>query len=200
MSRTVDDDEPDVVYLNVEERADDRRAEEAKALAWFRYGADMTDDLGIHYVAKVDPGAALNLQGLLRMMSMDLPSRPYRRRIYAGRPWADHKNKSVYMKSPFYVMSTDLARYVGYELMPVQREVLASDVDAEDLNMGRYIMSDPRTVMLVSFHNHIFWESLLNTEKEGVDHHEKFGTKILERQESFLPFTELCHRWKEGED
>jgi hypothetical protein len=160
-----EDREDDVTYLNIKENAFD-----GKMQTYFKWATTLIESgqLGVDYVAKVDPDTMLFPSRWFAFVAGTLFPHPYNRRIYGGmlmdrqacggmRKWhcRNMVNKN-YMAGEVYFLSPDLAKFiVSPEL---DRKSLMYPI-TEDYSIGNLVHSSPLPInQVVLSPKHALWE------------------------------------------
>jgi len=151
--------EDDCTYLNIRENMED-----GKSPTYMKFAANLAKGYGIDYVAKTDDDSVISPWALLGFIEEDLPPTPYNRRIYAGEPRLSEKKSEIYSAGEFYMLSSDLADYVGNVLTPAAR--LGMMVSVEDVDMGTLVHSHPHAIKYLNMNSRKIWIHPRKTEKE----------------------------------
>ena len=155
------ENEGDCTYLNIKENM-----ETGKSPTYIKFAASLAAEYELDYVAKIDDDSLLGVDAFMSFINENLPPSPYNRRIYGGRMIMTtlYPFSGFYPMGQFYIMSSDLALYVGVELSASKRREMAFEI--EDLDMAVYIYSHPYPIKLVDPSNRIFWIHPLKKEEE----------------------------------
>ena len=154
--------EDDSTYLNIRENM-----EYGKSPTYLKFAANLAKEYGIDYVAKTDDDSVIAPWSLLEFLEEDLPPMPYNIRIYAGSPRLSRVKNHIYAAGEFYMMSSDLADYVGNVLTPAERlGMMLPRVPTEDLDMGTFVHSHPRVVKFLNMNQRRIWIHPKKTEWE----------------------------------
>ena len=133
--------EPDMTLLNIRENMN-----EGKSQTWMKYGADIAEEYDLDYVTKCDADTLFHLHEFFQWAYVHLPPAPYNKHVYVGALrdkayWPRHDKEEdriryesffgnnyegvhLYVAGQIYIMSTDLARFVGKEAFDQQMHVL----------------------------------------------------------------------------
>ena len=153
--------EPDIVYLNIKENM-----EHGKTPTWFRYGSMISQELGVHYVGKVDSDSLISIETFLRFVRTELPPAPYNRLKYGGRQLINYLQGGMYMAGELYFASSDLAQYVtNSDPIFLERRRKIS-VGVEDMDFGSWVYTHPQPVRHVLLSRNMFWFHPLKEESE----------------------------------
>lgn len=131
------DPEPDVVYLSIRENMN-----QGKTDTWFRYAVLTSNTLYFDYVGKMDTDTVLIPPRFMNMLNT-WPTFPHNIRTIFGdtivkRDATFGTLGAAYFNGGFYIMSTDLARYITtIDRTPIKYQ-------HEDSNIGNYISSNPK--------------------------------------------------------
>ena len=133
-AKSPDFNDADVTLLNIQENMNT-----GKSQTWLKYGAQVAEQYGLDYVAKCDADALLHLHEFFTFAYKHLPPAPYNTNVYAGALrdkayWPKHTTEEerirfesyfgnnfegvhLYVAGQIYIMSTDLAKFVGQEAL-----------------------------------------------------------------------------------
>jgi hypothetical protein len=122
----------DMTLLNIKENMN-----QGKSQTWFKYAGKFAQDHDLDYVVKCDADSILHMHRFFAFAYKHLPPPPYNVNIYAGALrdkayWPKHTTSEelirfesyfgnhyegvhLYIAGQFYLMSTDLAKFVGQE-------------------------------------------------------------------------------------
>merc|ERR1712127_155335 len=122
----------------------------------------------------------------------NLPPSPHNKRMYGGVLWGNPEHKLVYGAGQFYFMSVDLADYVGNTLTADDRKKLMSKRrPTEDMDLGAFVFSHPKTVKFMNLSYYIFWSHPLKETKKWMKEANN-GYKKNPGRAHYVPFFALC--------
>jgi hypothetical protein len=188
----VDDVFDDTVYLNIKENDN-----EGKSASYFKWAHTLTDQYKIDYVAKAPTSTLIDIQLMLKSLSLDLAPAPYNRRIYGGDTWGDYKTNIVYAHGAFYFLSSDLAAFVGSYLQASDRDNLSMKED-EAKDIGVFVYTHPKPIKFLFLSQNIFWYPALNTTGGWYDAWEKMSD--LPTRSPLVPLHGICAQMKRNGD
>jgi Galactosyltransferase len=170
---STDLNDADVTLLNIRENMN-----EGKSQTWMKHGAEIAEEYDLDYVVKCDADALLHLHEFFKFAYVHLPPAPYNKNIFVGALrdkayWPKHKTEEerirfesffgnnfegvhLYIAGQIYMMSTDLAKFVG-------QEALASNCSYceghEDHDISAMAFHSPHPVKIVAVgRKQRFWE------------------------------------------
>jgi hypothetical protein len=180
--------EEDCTYLNIRENMED-----GKSPTYFKFGADLSKDYNIDYVAKIDDDTVLSPELLFsELLDSELPPAPYNRRIYGGQTWYSTSKKLCYAAGQFYFMSSDLANYVGNVLSAEDRLSLMHKRHTEDADMGAFVFSHPRPVKFVNAGMNRIWIHPCKTPEKFMNAWENQVPNLPRKAPHMLPIYYFC--------
>jgi len=163
----------DMTLLNIRENMN-----EGKSQTWMKYGAEIAKEYDLDYVAKCDADSLLHLHEFFAWAYKSLPPAPYNNNVYVGALrdkafWEKHKNPEdqaryegyfgknfegihLYVAGQFYMMSTDLARFVGQEALANKCSYCEGHED-HDISSMAFHSPNPINLMVISRPQR-FWE------------------------------------------
>ena len=157
--------EDDCTYLNIRENM-----ENGKSPTYLKFAANLAEEYGIDYVAKSDDDSVISPWALLEFIEEDLPPSPHNRRIYGGAPRLSRLKNHIYAAGEFYMMSSDLANYVGNVLTPAERlGMMIPRKPTEDLDMGTFVHGHPRAIKFLNMNSRKIWIHPKKTELEFLE-------------------------------
>lgn len=171
--------------------------EEGKSTTYMKFGANISNEYGIDYIAKIDDDSVLGVDLLLQLMEDDLPPMPYNRRTYGGGIWASYAHSHIYAPGQFYFMSPDLANYVSNEITPEDRLHMKHSRHTEDADMGTFVFSHIRPIKYINLNTQKIWVHPKKTEKEFRSAWKDIHN-ILPQYGKLFPFEFLCPTWLKG--
>mmetsp|Transcript_20757 Transcript_20757/g.30426 ORF Transcript_20757/g.30426 Transcript_20757/m.30426 type:complete len:321 (-) Transcript_20757:70-1032(-) len=185
------DPEGDCTYLNIKENMED-----GKSTTYMKFGAQLAEEHGIDYIAKIDDDSVLSDKLLFQFIEDDLPPAPYNRRIYGGTSWASYGHSIMYAAGQFYFLSSDLANYVANGLTVEKRKEMMHFRPTEDGDMGTFVFSHPRPVKFMNLSTYRFWSHPKKTEADFL---KGWGDMWkLPSRGNMMPFFHLCPAWMQG--
>jgi len=170
---STDLNDADVTLLNIRENMN-----EGKSQTWMKHGAEIAEEYDLDYVVKCDADALLHLHEFFKFAYVHLPPAPYNTNVFVGALrdkayWPKHKTEEerirfesffgnnfegvhLYIAGQIYMMSTDLAKFVG-------QEALASNCSYceghEDHDISAMAFHSPHPVKIVAVgRKQRFWE------------------------------------------
>lgn len=171
--RSRDLNEPDTILLNIRENMN-----EGKSQTWMKYGAEIAEEYGLDYVTKCDADSLLHLHEFFEWAYKHLPPAPYNTNVYAGALrdkayWPRHETEQerirfesyfgqnfegvhLYVAGQIYILSTDLARFVGKEAYTNNCSYCEGHED-HDISAMAFHSPEPIKLMVIG-RNHRFWE------------------------------------------
>ncbi len=153
---------------------------EGKSQTWFKYAAQVLEAYDIDYVAKSDTDTLLFLDKMIDFMDENLPPAPYNRNILAGtvvdkwwwekdlhsramKPEEEYfiekygKDIHLYVEGQIYIMSRDLADFVGKEAGAEHTQ--SYRVGHEDHDVSAMVFHSPKPIKLILIaQNQKFWK------------------------------------------
>jgi hypothetical protein len=171
--RSKDLNEPDTILLNIRENMN-----EGKSQTWMKYGAEIAEEYGLDYVTKCDADSLLHLHDFFEWAYKNLPPAPYNTNVYAGALrdkayWPRHETEQerirfesyfgqnfegvhLYVAGQIYIVSTDLARFIGKEAYTNNCSYCEGHED-HDISAMAFHSPEPIKLMVIG-RNHRFWE------------------------------------------
>lgn len=165
--------EPDVTLLNIRENMN-----EGKSQTWMSHGAEIAEEYDLDYVTKCDADALLHLHEFFKFAYTHMPPAPYNKHVYIGALrdkayWPRHKTEAariahesyfgnnfegvhLYVAGQIYIMSTDLAKFVGEEALRNKCSYCEGHEDHDISAMAFH--SDQPIKLLTVGRSHRFWE------------------------------------------
>jgi Galactosyltransferase len=165
--------EPDMTLLNIKENMN-----EGKSQTWMKYGSEIATRYDLDYVVKCDADSILHLHEFFQFAYTHLPPAPYNKNIYVGALrdkayWPRHKTENerirfesyfgnnfegvhLYVAGQIYMMSTDLARFIGKEAYTNKCSYCEGHED-HDISAMAFHSPDPIKLVVVG-RNQRFWE------------------------------------------
>jgi Galactosyltransferase len=149
---------PDMTLLNIRENMND-----GKSQTWMAYGAQLARKYDIDYVGKCDTDTLLHLHEFFHFAYRNLPPAPYNHNLYVGALrdkayWPQHSTAEervkyesyfgihyegvhLYVAGQFYILSSDLATFVGDEAKQSRCDYceLHEDHDIASMAFHRYV-------------------------------------------------------------
>lgn len=172
-ARSRDVNDPDTILLNIRENMN-----EGKSQTWMKYGAEIAEEHDLDYVTKCDADSLLHLHDFFEWAYKNLPPAPYNTNVYAGALrdkayWPRHETEKeriqyesyfgqnfegvhLYVAGQFYILSTDLARFVGKEAY-VNNCSYCEGHEDHDISAMAFHSPEPIKLMVIG-RNHRFWE------------------------------------------
>jgi hypothetical protein len=170
---STDINDADVTLLNIRENMN-----EGKSQTWLKFGAEIAEEYDLDYVVKCDADALLHLHEFFKFAYIHLPPAPYNRNIYVGALrdkayWPKHKTEEerirfesffgnnfegvhLYVAGQIYIMSTDLAKFVGQEALHSNCSYCEGH---EDHDISAMAFHSPNPVKIVAVgRKQRFWE------------------------------------------
>lgn len=164
--------EEDCTYLNIKENMED-----GKSTTYMKFASTLAEEYGIDYVGKMDDDAILDPGLLMEFVNDELLPAPFNKRIYAGSVRLSVTKNHLYAAGEFYILSSDLAKWVGHEMhINARNEIM---IHVEDLDMGSYVHSHPRPIKYINLNNFSPYFHPLKEEKDYLD--------FWDRHMNFLP-------------
>lgn len=165
--------DPDTTLLNIRENMN-----EGKSQTWLKYGAELAEEYDLDYIVKCDADAIFHLHEFFEFAYAQLPPAPYNKHVYVGALrdkayWPRHKTEQerirfesyfgnnfegvhLYVAGQIYMMSTDLAKFVGQEAL---RGKCSYCEGHEDHDISAMAFHSPEPIKLVVIgRSHRFWE------------------------------------------
>lgn len=165
--------EPDMTLLNIRENMN-----EGKSQTWMHYGAQIAEEYDLDYVAKCDADSMFHLHEFFHFAYKNMPPAPYNSMLYIGALrdkayWPKHQTEPeriryesyfgnnfegvhLYVAGQLYIMSTDLARFIGTE---AAKGACTYCEGHEDHDISAVAFHSPEPVKLVVVgRSHRFWE------------------------------------------
>jgi len=179
--------EDDCTYLNIRENM-----ENGKSPTYLKFAANLAEEYGIDYVAKTDDDSVISPWALLEFIEEDLPPSPYNRRIYGGAPRLSNRKSHIYAAGEFYMMSSDLANYVGNVLTPAERlGMMIPRKPTEDLDIGTFVHGHPRVIKFLNMNSRKIW---IHPEKTELAFRDKWENETfkLPKRTGFLDWGCYC--------
>lgn len=171
--QTDDINEPDTILLNIRENMED-----GKSQTWFKYAAEIAKRYDLDYIAKCDGDSILHLHEFFMFAYINLPPAPYNQHIYAGalRDKAFFPRKKteeerirfesyfgnnfegvhLYVAGQLYIISTDLAEFVGNEALASNCSY-CEGIEDHDISAMAFHSPDPISLKVIG-RSHRFWE------------------------------------------
>jgi len=168
-----DINDPDTILLNIRENIED-----GKSQTWFKYAAEIAKRYNLDYVAKCDTDSILLLHEFFMFAYTNLPPAPYNQHIYAGAVrdkaffpvkktekelirFESHFHKNfdnvhLYLAGQLYIMSTDLAEFVGNEALASNCSY-CEGIEDHDISAMAFHSPDPISLKVIG-RSHRFWE------------------------------------------
>jgi len=179
--QTPDLNDQDITHLNIHENMN-----EGKSQTWIKYGAEIAEQYDLDYVVKCNMDTLLHLHKFFTWAYKNLPPAPYNNHVYVGGLldkafWRKKNNKPkdyarfesyfgknyddvhLYFAGQFYMMSTDLARFVGQEALANKCSYCEGHED-HDISSMAFHSPDPIHIMGLS-HPQRFWQHPVKDEK-----------------------------------
>jgi hypothetical protein len=172
-STTQDINLPDMTLLNIRENMN-----EGKSQTWMKYGAQIAQEYDLDYVTKCDADSVLHLHEFFQWAYVHLPPAPYNKHVYVGALrdkayWLRHEKEEdriryesyfgqnfdgvhLYVAGQLYIMSTDLAKYVGQEALTNKCSYCEGHED-HDISAMAFHSPDPIKLMVIG-RSQRFWE------------------------------------------
>jgi hypothetical protein len=165
--------EPDMTLLNIRENMN-----EGKSQTWMKYGAKIAEQYDLDYVAKCDADSLFHLHEFFHFAYKNMPPAPYNTNMYVGALrdkayWPRHETEEerirfesffgnnyegvhLYVAGQIYIMSRDLAKFVGKEALEGKCTYCEGH---EDHDISAIAFHSPEPVKLVVVgRSHRFWE------------------------------------------
>jgi Galactosyltransferase len=166
--------EADMTMLDIRENMN-----EGKSQTWMYYGSIIAYKYNLDYVAKCDTDTVLYLDSYFEFAHKSMPPAPFNHNMYIGAMlpksrwrtnrtdkreidrYEGHFNRNfggihVYMAGQLYIMSPDLANFVGKE---AQRSGCSYCEGVEDHDIGTMVYHNPDPVKTVAVGTHqLFWQ------------------------------------------
>jgi hypothetical protein len=172
-AKSPDLNDPDVTLLNIKENMN-----EGKSQTWLKHGAEIAEQYGLDYVVKCDADAMLHLHEFFTFAYKHLPPAPYNTHVYAGALrdkayWPRHKTEEeriryesyfgnnfegvhLYVAGQIYIMSTDLAKFVGQEALENKCSYCEGHED-HDISAMAFHSPEPIKLLVIG-RKQRFWE------------------------------------------
>ena len=151
---------------------------EGKSQTWMYYGSKIAEEYDLDYVTKCDADSLLHLHEFFKFAYVHMPPAPYNKHIYIGALrdkayWPRHTTEEdkirfesywgnqyegvhLYVAGQLYIMSTDLARFIGEEAHRNKCSYCEGHED-HDISAMAFHSPDPIKLMVVG-RSHRFWE------------------------------------------
>ena len=151
---------------------------EGKSQTWMYYGSKIAEEYDLDYVTKCDADSLLHLHEFFQFAYKHLPPAPYNTNLYIGALrdkayWPRHKTEQekirfesyfgnqfegvhLYVAGQLYIMSTDLARFVGEEALKNKCSYCEGHED-HDIAAIAFHSPDPIKLVVIG-RSHRFWE------------------------------------------
>jgi hypothetical protein len=171
--KSPDLNDPDMTLLNIKENMN-----EGKSQTWLKHGAEVAEQYGLDYVVKCDADAMLHLHEFFTFAYKHLPPAPYNTHVYAGALrdkayWPRHSTEEeriryesyfgnnfegvhLYVAGQLYIMSTDLAKFVGQEALENKCSYCEGHED-HDISAMAFHSPDPIKLLVIG-RKQRFWE------------------------------------------
>jgi len=172
-SNSPDMNNADTTLLNIRENMN-----EGKSQTWMKYGAELAEEYDLDYVVKCDADSMLHLHEFFDFAYKNLPPAPYNRGMYVGALrdkayWPRHKTEEerirfesyfgntfegvhLYVAGQLYMMSTDLAKFVGQEALTNKCSYCEGHED-HDISAMAFHSPDPVKLVVIGRPQR-FWE------------------------------------------
>ncbi len=181
------DPEGDCTYLNIQENMNF-----GKSPTYFKYGAELSKEYAIDYIAKLDDDTMISIDLLMEFINDELPPAPYNKRIYGGAARLSLMQSHMYAAGEFYFMSSDLADYVANSLTAEERSELMIRRRIEDLDMATFIYSHPMPIKFMNLYPRMFWHHPCKSEKCFRTFWEHQMPSLGNIERPVLPWTHYC--------
>jgi hypothetical protein len=151
---------------------------EGKSQTWMKAGAQIAEEYDLDYIVKCDADSMLHLHEFFRFAYKNMPPAPYNKHVYVGALrdkayWPRHATEAdrnryesyfgnnfegvhLYVAGQFYIMSTDLARFVGQEARTNKCSYCEGHED-HDISAMAFHSPDPVKLTVIG-RSHRFWE------------------------------------------
>ena len=151
---------------------------EGKSQTWMYYGSKIAEEYDLDYVTKCDADSLLHLHEFFQFAYKHLPPAPYNSQMYIGALrdkayWPRHQTEEekikyesyfgnkfegvhLYIAGQLYIMSTDLARFVGEEARRSKCPYCEGHED-HDISAMAFHSPDPVKLVVIGRPNR-FWE------------------------------------------
>jgi hypothetical protein len=171
--KSPDLNDPDMTLLNIKENMN-----EGKSQTWLKHGAEVAEQYGLDYVVKCDADSMLHLHEFFTFAYKHLPPAPYNTNVYAGALrdkayWPRHTTEDerirfesyfgnnfegvhLYVAGQLYIMSTDLAKFVGQEALENKCSYCEGHED-HDISAMAFHSPDPIKLLVIG-RKQRFWE------------------------------------------
>lgn len=165
--------EPDMTLLNIRENMN-----EGKSQTWMHYGAQIATQYDLDYVAKCDADSIFHLHEFFHFAYKNMPPAPYNSHMYIGALrdkayWPKHATEKervryesyfgtnydgvhLYVAGQMYMLSTDLAAFVGREALEHKCSYCEGHED-HDISAMAFHSTEPVKLVVVG-RSHRFWE------------------------------------------
>ena len=165
--------EPDMTLLNIRENMN-----EGKSQTWMAYGAQIAEEYDLDYVTKCDADSIFHLHEFFVFAYKHLPPAPYNSMMYVGALrdkayWPKHDTEAerirfesyfgnnfegvhLYVAGQMYIMSRDLAKYVGEEALLNKCSYCEGHED-HDISAMAFHSKEPIKLLVIG-RSHRFWE------------------------------------------
>jgi hypothetical protein len=165
--------EPDMTLLNIRENMN-----EGKSQTWLKYAAEIAEEYDLDYVTKCDADSLLHLHEFFQFAYNNLPPAPYNKHMYVGALrdkayWPTHTTEEerirfesffgntyegvhLYVAGQMYIMSTDLAKFVGKEALTSKCSYCEGHED-HDISAMAFHSTTPVKLTVIG-RSHRFWE------------------------------------------
>lgn len=171
--KSPDLNDPDMTLLNIKENMN-----EGKSQTWLKHGAEVAEQYGLDYVVKCDADAMLHLHEFFTFAYKHLPPAPYNTHVYAGALrdkayWPRHTTEEerirfesyfgnnfegvhLYVAGQLYIMSTDLAKFIGQEALENKCSYCEGHED-HDISAMAFHSPEPIKLLVIG-RKQRFWE------------------------------------------
>lgn len=151
---------------------------EGKSQTWMYYGAKIAQEYDLDYVTKCDADSLLHLHEFFQFAYKHLPPAPYNSHVYIGALrdkayWPRHTTEEerirfesyfgnqfegvhLYVAGQIYIMSTDLAHFIGEEAHKNKCSYCEGHED-HDISAMAFHSPEPIKLMVIG-RSHRFWE------------------------------------------
>lgn len=151
---------------------------EGKSQTWMYYGSKIAEEYDLDYVTKCDADSLLHLHEFFQFAYKHMPPAPYNKHVYIGALrdkayWPRHTTEQeriryesyfgnqyegvhLYVAGQIYIMSTDLARFIGEEALKNKCSYCEGHED-HDISAMAFHSPEPIKLMVVG-RSHRFWE------------------------------------------
>jgi len=166
--------EPDMTLLNIRENMN-----EGKSQTWMHYGAQIAEQYDLDYVTKCDADTMFHLHEFFVFAYKHLPPAPYNSMMYVGALrdkayWPKHETEEeriryesyfgnnyegvhLYVAGQIYIMSRDLAKFVGQEALANKCSYCEGHEDHDISAMAFHNTKEPIKLLVIG-RSHRFWE------------------------------------------